>query len=473
MPSGDGISVPGDSVARVLDYRRQVLERRRKSLYGFLLLIAGAMILAYLQLLVLDYATDIAVTNYDSVQVALVVTLVGAAACYGIARRGAVTAAASIILGLALLIATFLDDPAQVIGGRALISFPVIIVAAGLLLPPYSTFILAGASTLTVTLLALAHNLGPVQPMSDMIVFFLLAAITWYYAGRMERANQHLVATVDEREAARVALKQLNAELEQRVAERTAELRTVNSQLERSNRIKDEFLATISHELRTPLTAILALSETLSEQIYGPLTAKQLRAAQAIGTSGQRLRTLIDNILDFSQLEAGVVAADLEPLPVQEVCRAAFAAAQELAAARQQELTFRCEAVGAASVYADRARLQQVLGGLLDNAVKFTPAGGAVGLDVLPGFQLDTLQFVVWDTGIGIAPAEQANLFNSFHQLDRRLNRRYEGAGLGLALVQRLVLLQGGTICVESTPGQGSRFIVTLPSHPPVSEAVA
>lgn len=205
----------------------------------------------------------------------------------------------------------------------------------------------------------------------------------------------------------------------------------------------------------------------------GHLRPKQLRAAQSIGTSGQRLRTLIDNILDFSQLEAGVVAADLEPLPVQEVCRAAFAAAQELAAARQQELTLRCEAVGAASVYADRVRCCSRSWAACSTTLSSSHRpGGAVGLDVLPGFQLDTLQFVVWDTGIGIAPAEQANLFNSFHQLDRRLNRRYEGAGLGLALVQRLVLLQGGTICVESTPGQGSRFIVTLPLIRP-SEAVA
>ena len=467
MPTAGSTFVPTNPVVCELDYRHQTLERRRKTLYGFLLLIAGGMLLVYLQLLILEHATDVPVTNYGRVQISVVITLAGAAACYMIARRGAVTAAAYIILGLALLIATFFDDPAQVVGGRALISYPIIIVAAGLMLPPYSTFVFAGVSTLAVALLAFMYNLGFVQPVSDMIVFFLLAAITWYYASRIERANQRLVAAVGEREAARLALQQLNAELEQRVDERTIELRTVNTQLEQSNRIKDEFLATMSHELRTPLTAILAMSDTLSEQIYGPLSPRQMRAARSIGASGHRLRKLIDNILDFSQLEAGVLAVDLQLLVVQDVCQVALAAVQELAAARQQQLVFCREAEGAVTVYADRARLQQVLGGLLDNAVKFTPAGGTLGLDVLPGSQPATLQFVVWDRGIGISPAEQSNLFNPFHQLDRRLNRSYEGAGLGLALVQRLVVLQGGAITVESTLGQGTRFIVTLPCRPP------
>jgi signal transduction histidine kinase len=265
----------------------------------------------------------------------------------------------------------------------------------------------------------------------------------------------------------RQALRALNADLEQRVDERTVELRRVNAELEGSNRIKDEFLATISHELRTPLTAILALSDTLSEQIYGPLTARQLRAAMSIRASGHRLRKLIDEMLDFSQLEAGVLVVDLELLSVKAACQATLHAVQDLAAARQQQLAFRCEAPSDAAVYADRGRLQQVLAGLLDNAVKFTAVGGALGLDVLPGPQPGTLQFAVWDTGIGIAPEDLPHLFAPFHQLDRRLSRSYEGAGLGLALVQRLVVLQGGTITVDSTLGQGTRFTVTLPCRLP------
>jgi len=154
---------------------------------------------------------------------------------------------------------------------------------------------------------------------------------------------------------------------------------------------------------------------------------------------------------------------------VQEACRAALAVIQERAAAKQQQLAFRCEVADDAAVYADRGRLQQVLGGLLDNAVKFTPAGGAVGLDVLPTHLADRLQFVVWDKGIGIAPEDLPHLFEPFRQVDRRLSRSYEGAGLGLALVQRLVVLQGGSMAVESTHGQGTRFIVTLPCVAPGS----
>ena len=364
-----------------------------------------------------------------------------------------------------MLLATFLiEDPIHVVEGRALLAYLVVIVASGLLLPPYTTFLFAGLASLCVLLLSLLIGRASMQPFIDALDFFAVATITWYFADRLERANHGLSRS-------RQDLRALNAELEQRVDERTAELRSVNAELEGSNRIKDEFLATISHELRTPLTAILAMSDMLAERIYGPLSPKQLRAAQSIRASGQRLRKLIDDMLDFSQLEAGVLAVELELLSVQEVCQAALATVQELAAAKQQQIAFRGEAAGDAAVYADRGRLQQVLGGLLDNAVKFTPAGGNVGLDVLPGSQpgsqAATMRFVVWDTGIGIAPEDLPYLFAPFRQVDRRLSRSYEGAGLGLAVVQRLVVLQGGTITVESTLGQGTRFTVTLPCRPP------
>ena len=404
--------------------------------------------------------------NLDRLFLAVPIALVVGLSCFVLARRGAVTISAYIFLITSLLLATFLiDDPVHVVEGRSLVAYLVVIVAAGLLLPAYAAFLFAGLASLCVLLLVVQLDRVSVQPFIFALDFFAVATIIWYFADRLERANYELTRSRQE-------LRALNAELEQRVDERTAELRIVNAELVGSNRLKDEFLATVSHELRTPLTAILAMSDMLAERIYGPLTPKQLRAAQAIRTSGRRLHKLIDDMLDFSQLEAGVLAVELELLPAQEVCQAALARVQELAAAKQQQLAFRSEVASDEAVYADRQRLQQVLAGLLDNAVKFTPAGGTVGLDVLPGFHAATqaaaLQFVVWDTGIGIAPEDLPLLFAPFHQVDRRLSRSYEGAGLGLALVQRLIVLQGGTISVESALGQGTRFIVTLPCRPPL-----
>ena len=445
-------------------YSHQVFARRRRSLYVFLLIGCGGALLLLVGL-VLAQDAGIAVDNLDQLFRAVPIALVVGLSCFALARHGAVTIAAYIFLFTSLLLATFLiDDPVHVVEGRSLVAYLVVIVAAGLLLPAYAAFLFAGMASLCVLLLAVQLDRASVQPFVYTLDFFAVATITWYFADRLERANYELTRSRQE-------LRALNAELEQRVDERTAELRSVNAQLEGSNRIKDEFLATISHELRTPLTAILAMSDMLAQRIYGPLTPKQLRAAQSIHTSGQRLHKLIDDTLDFSQLEAGVLAIELELLPVQEVCQAALAGVQELAIAKQQQLAFCGEVAGDEAVYADRKRLQQVLAGLLDNAVKFTPVGGHVGLDVLSGFhdatQVAALQFVVWDTGIGIAPEDLSRLFAPFHQVDRRLSRSYEGAGLGLALVQRLVMVQGGTISVESALGQGTRFTVTLPCRPP------
>ena len=261
------------------------------------------------------------------------------------------------------------------------------------------------------------------------------------------------------------ALREINAALEQRVEARTQELGLANLDLVRAVRLKDEFLANMSHELRTPLTAILGLSESLQEGTYGPLNERQTQSVHTIESSGQHLLALITDILDLSKIGAGTLDVELGLVTAKSVCQASLRFVEQ--AARKKHLTLTSQLDEQVSVLrADGRRLKQILVNLLANAVKFTPDGGAVGLEVTACPSPEgghEAHFTVWDTGIGIAPEDIARLFQPFTQLDTGLARRYDGAGLGLALVARLVELHGGRVWVESEPGQGSRFIVAIP----------
>jgi PAS domain S-box-containing protein len=261
------------------------------------------------------------------------------------------------------------------------------------------------------------------------------------------------------------ALRTLNTELEQRVEERTAELRQVNGELERSNRHKDEFLATMSHELRTPLTGILGSAEVLSGEQMGQLNAKQTRAVQLIQESGEHLLALINSVLDLSRLEAGRLTIDIEPVLLRDVCLGALHMVQPHSKSKSQIVTF-SSTPDNFWLHADVRRLKQILINLLGNAVKFTPENGSIRLEVQADFAEATVSFCVTDNGIGIAADDLPRLFEPFYQANRGLNRLYGGAGLGLTLVQRLAQLHGGSVEVISAPGEGSRFTVLLPCRP-------
>ncbi len=266
-----------------------------------------------------------------------------------------------------------------------------------------------------------------------------------------------------ERQRAEAALLEERALLAQRVEERTAELRAANVELAQAVRAKDEFLATTSHELRTPLTAILALSEMLNEGVYGTLGPRQLKAIQGIEESGRHLLAIINDILDIARIEAGKVTLDLCLVDVEEVCLASLRLVTNLVKEKQLQVSTFFD-LAAKQICADERYLKQILVNLLNNAAKFTPREGAIGLEVraLPDEQI--ISFTVWDTGIGIAADAMPRLFKPFVQLDTRLSREYQGAGLGLALVYRLVELHGGSVAVSSEVGKGSRFTVRLPS---------
>ncbi|NTU82286.1 MAG: response regulator [Chloroflexales bacterium] len=267
-----------------------------------------------------------------------------------------------------------------------------------------------------------------------------------------------------------MSLRRALDELEQRVAERTRELSIANADLARAARVKDEFLANMSHELRTPLNAILGRSEMFREGLYGSLSESQSAALLMIEESGHHLLDLINDVLDVSKIEAGHVVLDLNLVPIATICEASLRLVSQQALKKQLRLTKRLDPA-ITKIRADGRRLKQILVNLLSNAVKFTPSGGEIGLEVTGDHERGTACFTVWDTGIGIAAADLARLFQPFVQVDSSLARAHEGTGLGLTLVSRLARLHGGSIDVASVVGQGSRFSITLPWHTRMPEA--
>lgn len=257
------------------------------------------------------------------------------------------------------------------------------------------------------------------------------------------------------------SLQSSNVQLEQRVAERTAELNQMNFELEHANRAKDEFLATMSHELRTPLTSILGLSESLLEQRRSPLDEYQQKSLEIIESSGEHLLQLINDILDLSKIDAGKFDFYAQPVPVDELCKSSLSFIKSQALKKSISVIYANE-TNVSKIYADTRRLKQILVNLLSNAVKFTEENGQVILQVNADTDQDLIQFSVIDNGIGIAPEDLQKLFQPFVQLDSRLNRQHQGTGLGLALVQRLTDLHGGSVQVESVVGKGSRFTINL-----------
>ncbi|MBP7690754.1 MAG: PAS domain S-box protein [Anaerolineales bacterium] len=240
------------------------------------------------------------------------------------------------------------------------------------------------------------------------------------------------------------------------------QLSFTNRELARANRLKDDFLASISHELRTPLTGILGLAEALQNGVYGPLADRQTRTVQLIEESGRHLLNLINDILDLSKVEAGQMVLHWESFSAADICQASLRLIRQLAQARRQNVEYHLAAPDL-TLRGDARRVKQILVNLLSNAAKFTPEAGEFGLEVQADAAAGQVRFTVWDRGIGIAPEDLPRLFQPFVQLDGGLARQYAGSGLGLALVKRLADLHGGGISVESAPGQGSRFTLTLP----------
>lgn len=264
--------------------------------------------------------------------------------------------------------------------------------------------------------------------------------------------------------------------------ERTLEEKNV--ELEHASLMKSEFLATMSHELRTPLNAVIGFSEALKDGMVGDMTDTQREYISDIFTSGQHLLSLINDILDLSKVEAGMMALELEPVELQGLLSNSLLIVREKAAL--QRIQLKLEADDDLGTFAlDLRKTKQIVYNLLANAVKFSAAEGVVTLAVrqvtreqvgiiegdwpVHGFEVPSseheqfLQLSVSDTGIGIAQADMDKLFKAFSQIDSSLARKFEGTGLGLAMVKQLTELQGGSVAVASREGAGARFVAWLP----------
>jgi GAF domain-containing protein/anti-sigma regulatory factor (Ser/Thr protein kinase) len=236
------------------------------------------------------------------------------------------------------------------------------------------------------------------------------------------------------------------------------EIQDQSRQLEVASRHKSEFLANMSHELRTPLNAIIGFSEVLLQGIFGDVNEKQREYLADVLGSGQHLLSLINDILDLSKIEAGRMDLELSTFSFRDALDSGLTIVRERAARHAIQLNA-VVASDVGALEADERKVKQILYNLLSNAVKFTPDGGRV--DVSVRVENGDVRVEVRDTGIGVAPEDQEQIFEEFRQVGRERSR--EGTGLGLTLTKRFVELHGGRIWLESTPGKGSTFTFTLP----------
>jgi cell cycle sensor histidine kinase DivJ len=239
------------------------------------------------------------------------------------------------------------------------------------------------------------------------------------------------------------------------------ELESARAEAERASLWKDRFLANVSHELRTPLNAIIGFAEMLADAELTPKNPEKTREyAEIIETSGQHLLAVVNSILDVSKIEAGAFELSPERFSLPALADSSCDMIK-LKAERAGIAIVRTYADNVDDIVADKRACKQILINLISNAVKFTPKGGSIALDIRP--EGNSLKIIVADSGIGIAPKDLSQLGEPFFQASANYDRHFEGTGLGLSVVRGLVGLHGGAIRVESAPGEGTTMIVRLP----------
>ena len=285
------------------------------------------------------------------------------------------------------------------------------------------------------------------QPVGAVVEFLLLSF-----------ALSHRIKELQAEATRNAQLAAANAELAREASQTALEAQhTANAELRRLDRLKDEFLANTSHELRTPLNGILGLLEVTLDGTAGVLPSPARRNLELVRSSGRRLGSLVNDLLDFSKLREKSVTLHTRPLPLHAVVDLTLHTLAPLAA--DKELRLVAAVPIGLGVSADEGRLQQILTNLVGNAIKFTESGC---ITVQARERGGRIEVRVQDTGIGIAAEAHARIFESFEQADGSAARKHGGTGLGLAVTKRLVELHGGSVVVESAPGEGSTFSFDL-----------
>jgi signal transduction histidine kinase len=318
-----------------------------------------------------------------------------------------------------------------------------------------------------------------ISTISNVLIF---AALVWLGSRSLNKADAERLRSTTQLKGANEELKVLNESLEQRVRDRTVELRAANIdlqteiaertkvervlhdrniELQNAAEAKDRFLANMSHELRTPLNGILGFAEFLVDGKPGKVNPKQKEYLEDILNSGRHLLQLISDVLDLAKVGAGKMELNVEKFlfskAIEEVCAVTKPIAQKKSIQIEVHI-----APEISEVTLDKQKLKQILYNLLSNAIKFNHEGGKVSIRA-ESYHPARVKLVVNDTGVGIKAEDSGRLFKEFEQLDSGASRHYEGTGLGLALTRKIVELQGGTIEMQSEVGRGSTFTVILP----------
>jgi signal transduction histidine kinase/DNA-binding response OmpR family regulator len=312
-----------------------------------------------------------------------------------------------------------------------------------------------------------------------VIAVFLLIFFNRYFLRTLQ--EQRTIAV--ELALARQELERVNDTLEQKVEERTANLdaamheaEQARSEAESASRAKSEFLANMSHEIRTPMNAIIGMTSLLLET---PLSRPQREYAETVRSSGDALLGIINDILDYSKIEAGKLELEQHPFNLRECVEQALDLVAQRAGQKRLDLAYFIEPTVPEMIQSDSTRLRQIMVNLLNNAIKFTDKGEVVlrvslygrGQKMVTKPLATVLHFTVQDTGIGIPPERMDRLFQSFSQVDASTTRKYGGTGLGLAISKYLTEMMEGRIWVESEIGKGSTFHFTIQVTVPAIEA--